>query len=349
VLCHVTSRFVPGLELNAAFYADVVRPLLGHHTHAAALLGWGSDVLGYDTLRSTDHGWGPRLQLFVDEADIEAVQQLVDRSLPDSYAGTQVRFGWDGQPDRHWVEAVDLGRWLTQHLGLDPRAGMTSIDWLSIPQQLILGVVGGAVYADPQGELAAVRESLAYYPDDVWRWLLACQWQRLGQEEPFVGRAAEVGDELGSRLIAARLVRELMRLAFLQARAYWPYSKWFGVAFARLPGAADLATHLDAALTAANYEAREAGLVAAFELVARRHNESGAFDELDPAVRLFHDRTYRVLGAERFAAVCRDSISDEVLRAQPLVGSVDQFVDSTDVLSASQRPQLLRGIYAEDD
>lgn len=48
-----------------------------------------------------------------------------------------------------------------------------------------------------------MREAVAWYPDQVWRWLLACQWRRLAQEEPFVGRAAEVGDEFGSRVLAA--------------------------------------------------------------------------------------------------------------------------------------------------
>lgn len=47
----VTEPFTSGAELSAAFYAEVVRPLLDRRPHSAALLGWGSDVLGYDTAR----------------------------------------------------------------------------------------------------------------------------------------------------------------------------------------------------------------------------------------------------------------------------------------------------------
>ena len=263
--------FVPSLRLNEAFYREVVAPLVEPYPHAAALLGWGSDVLGFDTERSTDHGWGPRLQVFVAEADVDAVRARVDAGLPEIFRGLPVRFGWDEIAPRHWVEVLPLGTWLTGHLGLDPRPGMATRDWLTVPQQLLLGVVRGAVYADPAGELAALRSNLRWYPRDVWLWMLAAQWRRIAQEEAFVGRASEVGDELGSRLLAGRLVRELMCLVFLLCREYRPYSKWFGSAFARLPGAAALRPALERAVAAADHAAREAALTEAYEAIASPH------------------------------------------------------------------------------
>ncbi|MGD6748549.1 DUF4037 domain-containing protein [Streptomyces sp. BH105] len=59
----------------------------------------------------------------------------------------------------------------------------------------------------------------------MWRHLLACQWQRISQEEAFVGRCAESGDDLGSALVAGRLVRDLMRLCLLPDRRCAPYGK----------------------------------------------------------------------------------------------------------------------------
>ncbi len=50
--------FDPGLTLARGFYEEVVAPLVGGIEHSAALLGTGSDVLGFDTERSTDHAWG---------------------------------------------------------------------------------------------------------------------------------------------------------------------------------------------------------------------------------------------------------------------------------------------------
>ena len=65
--------FLPGLELAGEYYARVVRPLLDEAfpglRHCAVRLGEGSEVLGFDTERSTDHDWGPRLQVFLTDSD----------------------------------------------------------------------------------------------------------------------------------------------------------------------------------------------------------------------------------------------------------------------------------------
>src|SRR5687768_14385796 len=58
------SSFVPGLQLSRDFYTEVVRPLVAGVPHSAALIGAGSEVLAFDTERSTAHDWGPRVVLF---------------------------------------------------------------------------------------------------------------------------------------------------------------------------------------------------------------------------------------------------------------------------------------------
>lgn len=339
------GTFESGIDLNAAFYAEVVAPILGRTRHSAGLLGWGSEILGFDTERSTDHGWGPRLHVFVEPADVVSAQAAIDAALPSEFRSRPVTYGWDGAAAEHRVWVSDLGSWLVAQLGHDPRGGIDALDWLVMPQQLLLGVVRGAVFLDGLGELGRVREQLAWYPDDVWRWMVACQWQRVAQEEAFAGRAAEVGDELGSRLVAARQVHELMRLWFLLHRRYWPYMKWFGSAFAQLPGAPELNGHLERVLQAADWGERQRALVAASEFVARGHNDAGITEWVDPTVRPFFGRGYLVLMSGRFVDACRERVADPELRSLPLVGSVDQLVDSTDLLSVAARATQLRSLY----
>jgi hypothetical protein len=328
-------RFVPGLELARDFYDEAVAPLLGDTEHAAALLGWGSDVLGFDTARSTDHGWGPRLQVFVDRNSVATVRRAIDAGLPDRFREWPTRFGWDAVPVSHHVEVAPLGEWLQENVGCDARRGLSVLDWLATPQQVLLELTAGAVFHDGSGELAAVREQLAWYPDDVWLWLLACQWRRIDQEEPFVGRAAEVGDELGSRVLAARLARDAMRLSFLLERRYAPYSKWLGSAFSQLDVHAALAPSLLDVVSAEDHGAREDALVATYEELASRHNALGITRPVEGTVRLFHERPFRVLGSARFVDACVERVTDPWLRSLPLVGAIDQFVDSVDVLSGS--------------
>jgi Domain of unknown function (DUF4037) len=325
-------EFVPGLELARGFYEEVVSPLVGDRRHSAARLGSGSDVLGFDTERSTDHGWGPRVNVFVAAHDVENLRETIDAGLPDEFRGWPTRFGWDDVPVTQHVEVAALGAWLEERIGFDACEAIEPVQWLCAPQQRLLEVVSGAVFHDPDGELAAVRAALAWYPDDVWLWLLACQWRRLDQEEAFVGRAAEVGDELGSRVVASRLVRDLMRLAFLLERRYAPYSKWLGSAFARLDAAASLEPPLLDVLAARDREARESGLVASFEELAARHNALGITDHVEPTIRPFHSRPYRVLASGRFVDACLARVRDPRLRSLPLVGGVDQVTDSSDAL-----------------
>lgn len=350
----LTRRFVPGLELAGRFYTDAVRPLLDDAfpslEHSAALLGDGSEVLGLDSERSTDHDWGPRLLLFLSDEDharfADRVAEVLAWRLPLEFEGYPTGFGSPdptgtrllhpstAPPIDHRVELHTVGGYLRGRLGFDPREGVGLSDWLGTPSQLLLSVSAGAVFHDGLGQLGPVRAALDWYPHDVWLYLLAVQWQRIDQEEPFVGRTAEAGDELGSRIVAARLVRDVMRLCFLIERRYAPYAKWLGTAFLRLDCGPSLAPRLEAALAAANVGERERSLSSVYEEVASRFNALGITDPEEPTVRGFHDRPYQVLGAGRFAAAALRALTHPAVRALTAgIGAVDQFVDSTDVLS----------------
>lgn len=358
-------RFIPGLELSERFYQETVRPLLDRHfpglRYAAGLLGPGSEVLGYDTERSADHDWGPRLFLFLPARSPVAAPRIVDqlrRSLPHRFLGYPTNFslpGPDGArvmaptdigPVDHRVTVMTVEQILTERLGVASVERLDPIEWLLFSEQALLEVTAGAVFHDWIGSLSRARDLLAYYPYDVWLYLLAAQWMRISQQEPFVGRAGEVADEFGSALIAAGLVRDLMRLAFLLERRYAPYSKWLGTAFSRLAVAPRLQPMLVAALAARGWQEREAALGRAGEILAGMQNELGLAAPQPARVSPFHDRPFQVIHGERFAAALQDQIRDSrVRRWPPYIGSVDQFVDSTDVLSNSQRRRALKALF----
>lgn len=341
------TEFVPGASLSRAFYDDVLASVVGV-PHAAALLGTGSDVLGYDTARSTDHDWGPRGVIFVAEGAIAGVKRAVAAALPEKFRGWPVSIGRAGVPFRPQIEVAGLARWTMARLGVDPlESPMLAGDWLCTPQQRILEVVSGEVFHDDTGDLTRLRAALAWYPDDVWWWLIACQWRRLAQEEAFVQRAAEVGDELGSAVVTSRLVRDAMRLALLFGHRYAPYTKWLGTSFARLEDSDGLGRHLKDAVRGTALRECEDSLGAALQVLAGRFNALAPGPDLDTRLSSFHDRPARVLGSDRFAAAALTHVRDHSLRALPLIGAIDQLVDNVDVLTSPELCRQLRPLWKD--
>ncbi|MFC7550101.1 DUF4037 domain-containing protein [Plantactinospora sp. GCM10030261] len=359
-------EFVPGLDLCRRFHDDVVGPIVRGRfpdlRYAAGRLDTGSELLGLDTPRSIDHDWGPRLQVFLAPSDghlAHRVERAVADDLPAAFLGFPTRFA--GHPDtglgvlsrtgdRHGVRAGVLGDWLAESLGFDPRLGVGTEDWLAVPTQRLAEFTGGAVFHDDLGEAGPTRAraALGWYPDDVWRYVLAAQWTRIAQEEHLVGRCAEVGDDLGSMVLAARVARDLMRLFLLLERRYPPYGKWLGSEFGRLPGAPEVGDALSGAVRAATWRERERQLCRALTLAAVRTNERGLAAAQDPAVSRFHRRPFLVLHADRFASALRDAITDPALRDRPPVGAVDQFVDSTDVTASAARARRVAAAVLPD-
>ena len=181
-------------------------------------------------------------------------------STPDAAGGNVRRMEpvapGDAPSINHHIDIWSVDEFLRWELGVDAVDHLSMSDWLTFPEQKLLEVTAGAVYHDGLGQLVALREQLAYYPHDIWLYRLAAQWRRIAQEEAFVGRSGDVGDELGSQLVAARLVYDVMRLCFLLERRYAPYSKWWGTAFGRLPCAQDVGPQLGAVLAATTWQER---------------------------------------------------------------------------------------------
>ena len=363
--------FITGIELSRLFYREAVRPVLDGAfpglRHAAALIGVGSEVLGYDTEVSSDHAWGPRLLLFLSEDDVAergaAVHEALRFGLPHAFHGYSTHFA-EPEPDdpgtrmlvdategpvEHAVQITSWRGYVRDYLGFDPVENPSVADWLTFPEQKLLALTSGAVYHDDLG-LEAARARFADHPRDVWLYLLASAWARIGQEEHLMGRAGQVGDDLGSAILGARLARDVMRLGFLMERRYAPYPKWFGTAFARLECATALTPHLEGILRSAEWRARQNHLADALEVSAARHNALGITERLPAAASPFHDRPFRVIWGGRFADAIRAVIEDTEVRAiaaRRPIGNIDLFSDSTDLLCDTSRRVALRGLYTD--
>ncbi len=363
------TSFMKGLELSRLYFLEAVQPILDTHFPAlrydAARIGSGSEVLGFDTPRSMDHHWGCSVQLFLSESDLEqfseAINQTLRRTLPHSFRGipTSMREIPDDPGIMQFEEATagevnhlvvisTVHTFLRGTLNWDSHQPLQAADWLTFPQQRLRSITAGGVWHSGLGDVQAIREQFAWYPHDVWLYLLAAGWARIAQENAFIGRCGEVGDDLGSRLIAARLVRDLMMLCFLMERVYAPYPKWFGTAFARLKCATALAPMLDRVLSADTWQGREAHFSAACELAAETHNALGITEPVPTKVSQYFGRPFHVIHGERFADAIVNAIRDpdvKCIAEKTRIGGVDQFSDSTD-LREDLRPRAeLKTLY----
>ena len=99
-------------------------------------------------------------------------------------------------------------------------------------------------------------------------------------------------------------------------------------------------------LTSATLAERERHLAAAYEYVAHKHNALALTTPVEPETRNYYGRPFRVLHAERFAAALRAALTDERLQ-QPQFdkGSINQWVDSDDRVSAVGFSQSLKALY----
>ena len=124
------SEFVPGAELSRRLYDEVVRPILGARfpglPHSAALLGRGSEVLGFDDEMSTDHDWKPRVLVFLAEQDEPRhgaeVREALQRDLPPTFAGHPIDY-----------EVHTVRGYFRQQLELDIDRDIEPRDWLTLP------------------------------------------------------------------------------------------------------------------------------------------------------------------------------------------------------------------------
>ncbi len=338
------SDTIQGKPLCRGFFFDhaksIIEETCPHLSYSAGLLGYGSDVLGYDDAMSRDHMWGPRFYLFLRPEDMAYRKPLMDafsRKLPYTYRGFSVHFTAPDPNDngvRH-AQSITEGPvsplifittfddYLTEQLGRADLSSLTPAMWLSFSEHRLLSLVSADWYADGL-DCGRRLDTLRFYPDPVKRYLIASQWDTIASEQAFMRRCGDCGDEIGSRLVCGRIAERLMRLCFLYRETYAPYSKWFGTAFGRLDVNPAIGQALAEAFSAKDMEEREARLIEAQLCTAVLHNESGLTAPVDVQAEDYYGRPIRVIFADKLAEAVTDTLVGTALAGVPLFGSFSQ-------------------------
>ncbi|MBG0787333.1 MAG: hypothetical protein H0S79_19760, partial [Anaerolineaceae bacterium] len=96
----MAPNFIPGLKLSEYLFTEAIQPIMTRQypqiQYSAARLDRGSEVLGLDTPMSMDHGWGPKMTLFLNPEDYDTYHTaLVDtfsNHLPFTIHGFPTNF-----------------------------------------------------------------------------------------------------------------------------------------------------------------------------------------------------------------------------------------------------------------
>ena len=339
------NEFIKGLDLCEGFFFYKAKPILEKYypnlKYTAGLIGYGSDVLGYDDTVSTDHMWGPRFYMFLEEENIylkDEIFKTLSAHLPYTYKGFSVNFTKPDLNDNgvQHPEFINEGNvnplifiqtfsdYLVEQLGTDDLDNIKPLDWLVFSEHRLLSLVSGKLFIDGLN-IADEINKIKYYPKDVKLYLIASNWDIIASEQAFVKRCGNVGDDIGSRIICARIAERLMRLCFLYKETYAPYSKWFGTAFNNLDIDDNIKQLISKALSADNLHKRESYLVKAQKAVAEMHNASGLTEPVDCTIETYFGRDIKVIFADKFSEATANKLKGTVFEKVSLIGTFSQI------------------------
>ena len=309
-----------GLELSRRFFEAYGMPMLREQFAAllphlaAGLLGSGSECFGFDDAVSRDHDFEPGFCIFLPGEDV--VDRRAGFQLERAYAKLPREFEGVSRPvllpvggARRGV--LRTGEFFTGKVGA-PDGALTLGQWLSLPEQALAEATNGEVYFDNAGELSAIRERLAYFPEDVRLKRLAGHLLLMAQSGQYnYVRCLAHGEPAAAQMAVGEFVKSALSAVFLLNRRYQPYYKWSFRALRGLPLLSELAAPLEALLTTDN--AAPAEKSDTIERVA-----AAVIDALQA-----QDLTQAVCGdLEKHAYSVNDRVSDGDLRNAHVLAAV---------------------------
>ena len=224
-----------GLELCEKFYFEYGEPMLkSSFAHllphlAVGLCGGGSECFGYDDSISSDHDFEPGFIIFLPSEKVidrksEFELERAYAKLPRTYLGYRRDTIAPVGGSRRGV--IRMENFFLEKTGT-PDGNLPLKAYFSVPEQALIEATNGKIFFDGSGELTAIRNRLAYFPDDVRLKKLAGHIWLMGQSGQYnYGRCVSRDDTAAAQLTATEFVKSALNVIFLLNRRYLPYYKW---------------------------------------------------------------------------------------------------------------------------
>ena len=252
-----------GLELSEEFYFEYGEPMLRQKFPdlmdriAIGLVGSGSECFGYDDEISRDHDFEAGFCIFLPGEDVVdrktafALERAYSK-LPSEFMGCKRSLISAVGGNRHGV--FRTSEFFMSKTGTSD--GRLSVNaWFSVPEQSLAEATNGKVFYDGYGEFTAIRESIAYLPENVRLKKLAGNLLLMGQSGQYnYSRCISRGETGAAQLALFEFVTATLKTVFLLNRRYIPYYKWSFHALKELPILYDIGTDLEYLISKGNTE-----------------------------------------------------------------------------------------------
>lgn len=178
-----------------------------------ALVGTGSECLGYDDDISEDHDFTTRCQIFLDSKDYTDY----------------------GEPLRQYFSTITKGKVQVMLISQFYRAytlyekGPYSLyEYRRVPQDLLRTATNGEVFLDNLGLFTSIRNRLLnYYPEDIRLRKIAFCLNKMAQSGQYnLPRMLNRGDLVAAELARAEFIKYYLDLIHLLNKVYAPFYKW---------------------------------------------------------------------------------------------------------------------------
>lgn len=214
VPCHRQTGLELGRELAHQVAQDIELNLPDLAPYMClALVGTGSECLGFDDAISEDHDFTKRCQLFL-PADIYETNKERLQSYFKNYAYGTVQ-----------VECISE---FYQRYTLYPEGPQCEKEFRRVPQDLLCTATNGEVFLDNFGSFTHIRQRLlAYYPEDIHLRKIAYELNQLAQSGQYnLPRMLQRDDTIAASLALHQFVHHYMLLVHLFNKSYAPFYKW---------------------------------------------------------------------------------------------------------------------------
>ncbi|OBQ55205.1 DUF4037 domain-containing protein [Halodesulfovibrio spirochaetisodalis] len=223
-----------GLALSREFYAEIAAPILHNELPsyvnqlAVGLVGEGSECFGFDDEYSQDHDWGAGICVWAPEqmaVKLEPLLEPVFARFPSTFKGYPVRMAPKFRNGRVGLFSIEgfYRRFINSSQPLS-----TWQQWYTVPEYFLAVATNGEVFADPEGEFSAFRQSLLdFYPQDVMKKKLAARFATMAQSGQYnLLRMLKRNDTAAAFLAASRFVESTIGALYLMHGKYMPFYKW---------------------------------------------------------------------------------------------------------------------------